>query len=97
MRHPFFYTATRMLTRNALGRHRLQATYSLNDISDDDIDALIDAATVAAPVTIPDFPQPSGKTEANGQIIAAIIAFFQSPAGQSLIQALVALLISMIG
>lgn len=92
--NPLLYSALRLvvgvkLRRQNVSRGDVQS--STDGLGGDIVDTL--AATQATPIV---YPTSVAVGAPSGTIIAAILAFLQSPEGQALIAALVQMLISMI-
>lgn len=93
-RGPLFNTRLRLAARAEL-RSRGYSFGEINDIvwaADDDV---IDAAIEQAELDAPGVKAALGAL-GDGTIIQAIIDFLKSPAGQALLQALIALLLGML-
>lgn len=85
--HPFYYMRVRLATRAKL-REQGYRPREIDDLLDGATSDVIDhAATLASA------EPPKMGAIGDGSILAAIIAFIQSPAGQALIAALLKLLV----
>lgn len=89
--HPLFYGVVKLRARRELleqgyGRSEVRALMVLCD------DARVDEAVASSGASVPQVASAIG----DGSIIKAIMEFLQSEAGQALIKALLALLMSLI-